>query len=89
MYDLFIFILNLLCACMSTRAHWNLFLSVCMCAPVSTSAARVCERVCVCVCVCVSERATERERVRVFEIFDMNALKMDLPPLKRAMALYQ
>ena len=66
-----------------------------MCALVSTSAARVCERVCVCVCVCVcvSERATERERererVRVFEIFDMNALKMDLPPLKRAMALHQ
>ena len=26
-------------------------------------------------------------RVRIFEIFDMNALKMDLPPLKRAMAL--
>ena len=25
----------------------------------------------------------------VFKIFDMNALKMDLPPLKRAMALYQ
>ena len=46
-------------------------------------------------CVCVSERASERatererERVRVFEIFDMNALKMDLPPLKRAMALYK
>ncbi len=78
-----------------------LFVSVHVCARVNESCARVCERVCervcvcVCVCVCVSERASdrergrERERVRVFEIFDMNALKMDLPPLKRAMALYQ
>ena len=32
----------------------------------------------------------ERERESTgFEIFDMNALKMDLPPLKRTMALYQ
>ena len=31
----------------------------------------------------------ERERVRVSEIFDMNALNLYLPPLKRAMALYQ
>ena len=37
-------------------------------------------------CVCVRQRL--RERVQAFEIFDMNALKMDLPPLKRAMALY-
>ena len=66
------------------------FLSVCMCALVSASAARACASVCLCVCVCVSERATERERESTgFEIFDMDALKMDLPPLKRAMALYQ
>ena len=49
--------------------------------------AHVCERVCV--YVRERERERERERVRVFEIFDTNALKMDLPLLKRAMALYQ
>ena len=53
--------------------------------------ARVCERVCVCVRVCerASDREREREYVFLFFLFDMNALKMDLPPLKRAMALYQ
>ena len=68
-----------MCACVS----------MCMCVCVC-----VCERASeqprergVCVCVCLSERP--RERVRFFEIFDMNALKTDLPPLKRAMALYQ
>ena len=40
---------------------------------------------CVSVCVCVRER----ERVLVFEIFDMNPLSMYLPPLKRAMVLYE
>ena len=77
----------------------SFFVSVHVCARVNECCARVracvcvcvCVYVCVCVCVCVCERASdrERERVRVFEIFDMNALKMDLPPLKRAMALYQ
>ena len=60
--------------------------------------------VCVCVCVVCEgervrgggrqrererEREKERKKVWVFEICDMNALKMDLLPLKRAMALYQ
>ena len=64
-----------------TRAHWNLFSSVCMCAFVSASATRACASVCVC------ERERERERVRVFEIFDMSALKMDLPPIEKGYGL--
>ena len=92
---IFLYTKFVMCMTVNTRAHWNLFLSLCMCALVSASAARACASVCVCVCVCerASERPREREREReresFFEIFDMNALKMDLPPLEKAMALYQ
>ena len=60
-----------------------------MCALVSASAACACVCVCVCVWMCASERASEgeRERVRVFQIIDMNALNMYLPPTEKGYGL--
>ena len=48
-----------------------------MCALVLASAA------CACMCVGGGGGVCERERVRAFQIIDMNALNMYLPPIEK------